>query len=259
MGRLTPSGYRQTDGGLYVPATLSLHDRVREVRGEVEVWLATPKGGWELAHRGHNLYLNYGYARLARWAAALAPTAPGYIAVGNGNGTVAGLAVTVAPTDPQLDFELLRVALTSASAPSTYTTRLATLFTAAQVARQLTEVGLFDHVGDSGTAAGGSQSTTTLGDSGKAWTINQWAGYTLYITNAADGDAVKKATIASNTATVLTLTSALTTVPVAATTTYTVGGIGSAGTDGMLARAAVSTLKGAQQMNVIWSFSWPAA
>lgn len=72
-------------------------------------------------------------------------------------------------------------------------------------------VGLFA----SGTATGGSAST--LVDTGKTWTVNALAGYLVYITGGVGPDQVRK--IASNTATILTVTPDWT-VAAAATSTY---------------------------------------
>lgn len=207
--------------------------------------------------RSHNLFVNAGYGRLAQFLAGQAPAAPGYIAVGNGDGTVAGAAVSPVAGDTVLGFELLRNAITSQSVLSTYTARLVTVFATSEVQRQLTEVGLFDAAGDDGTATGGGQTTTKLVDTSKTWTVNQWAGWTVYITNAADGDAVKKSVITSNDATSLTLTSTLTNAPSAGSTTYTIGGVGAS--QFLFARAAIAVNKGAQSMNVIWQLSLPSS
>lgn len=207
--------------------------------------------------RSCNLFLNAGYGRLAQFLAGQAPTPPSYIAVGNGDGTAAGAAVTPAAADTVLSFELLRKTISSQSVLSTYTARLVSVFSTTEVQRQLTEVGLCDLAGDNGTATGAGQTTTKLVDTSKAWTTNQWAGWMVYITNAADGDATKKSVITSNDATSLTLTSALTTAPVAATTTYTIGGVGSSSY--LFARASIAVNKGAQNMSVIWQLTLPSA
>jgi hypothetical protein len=65
--------------------------------------------------------------------------------------------------------------------------------------------------GDRGVATGGSQTTTTLGDSTKTWTTNQWRGCTLYFYNGPNKGLSRL--IASNTATVITVTEALPTAP----------------------------------------------
>jgi hypothetical protein len=65
------------------------------------------------------------------------------------------------------------------------------------------------------TTIPGTQSTTTLTDASKAWTTNQWAGFTLYmyaaaptaVTGATTGQVVR---IISNTATTLTLSHVVT-------------------------------------------------
>lgn len=61
---------------------------------------------------------------------------------------------------------------------------------------------------DSGTMTGAG--TTTLTDSGKSWTTNQWAGYTVYVVaphwqNSNPNLSRQKATVVSNTATTLTV------------------------------------------------------
>jgi len=71
----------------------------------------------------------------------------------------------------------------------------------------------------SGTATGGSQATTTLGDSGASWVVNAYAGRKVKFTGGA-GEG-QEATIASNTSTVLTF-AAQTTAPIAASTTYSI-------------------------------------
>jgi len=68
---------------------------------------------------------------------------------------------------------------------------------------------------DNGTATGGS--TTSLTDSSKSWTTNQWRGKVAYFISGAG--AVQAARIISNTATVLTFDVALD-VAVASGTTY---------------------------------------
>lgn len=69
---------------------------------------------------------------------------------------------------------------------------------------------------DSGLATGGS--TTTLQDSGKAWTVNQWAGRRLkFIAGTAQ---IQELTITSNTANTLTFAAA--TAPVAGATSYSI-------------------------------------
>jgi hypothetical protein len=58
----------------------------------------------------------------------------------------------------------------------------------------------YEYTAISGTAT--AATTTTLTDSGKAWGVNQYAGYSIYITSGAASGQSKK--ITSNTATVLT-------------------------------------------------------
>jgi hypothetical protein len=56
--------------------------------------------------------------------------------------------------------------------------------------------------GERGVATGGSQTTTTLGDSTKAWTTNQWAGCVLKIVGGTNKGQARR--IVSNTSTVIT-------------------------------------------------------
>jgi hypothetical protein len=69
----------------------------------------------------------------------------------------------------------------------------------------------------SGTATAGG--ATTLTDSGKAWTTNEWAGYEVRISSGTGSGQAR--TIASNTATVLTVSAAWGTNP-DATSVYTI-------------------------------------
>jgi hypothetical protein len=70
---------------------------------------------------------------------------------------------------------------------------------------------------DSGTATGGT--TTTLTDTGKAWTIDEFAGKAIVLTAGAGGGDVRK--IVSNTATEITVDVAFSATP-DATSTYAV-------------------------------------
>ncbi len=70
-----------------------------------------------------------------------------------------------------------------------------------------------------GTATAGAASTLT--NSGKAWTVNQWTNYQIRITGGTGAGQVR--TIASNTATVITVGTAWTTNP-DATSTYSIEG-----------------------------------
>ena len=75
----------------------------------------------------------------------------------------------------------------------------------------------------------GTQTTTTLQDTTKAWTVNQWAGYTVTLTSGTG--ATQTRTVISNTSTTLTISSGATnwaTLPVANNTTYSL--IGTSGT-----------------------------
>lgn len=70
---------------------------------------------------------------------------------------------------------------------------------------------------ESGTATG-TQSATTLQDTSKAWTVNEWAGYTVKITGGTNADEVVK--ILSNTADTLTVDTAWITTVVSGSSTY---------------------------------------
>ena len=70
-----------------------------------------------------------------------------------------------------------------------------------------------------GTATG-VQSSTTLQDTSKVWTVNQYAGASITLTGGTGAPQTR--TIASNTADTLTVSSAWTTTPVSGSTTYSV-------------------------------------
>jgi hypothetical protein len=70
--------------------------------------------------------------------------------------------------------------------------------------------------------ATGAQTSTTLQDTTKAWTVNQYAGATVTLT--AGTGAGQTATVVSNTATALTISAAWTTTPVANSTVYSLIG-----------------------------------
>lgn len=72
-------------------------------------------------------------------------------------------------------------------------------------------------VHDSGTATG-THSATTLQDTGKSWTVNEWAGYVVQITGGTDVDDV--GLIISNTADTLTIDAAGWITTVDNTSTY---------------------------------------
>lgn len=67
----------------------------------------------------------------------------------------------------------------------------------------------------------GANTTTTLNNTGKAWTVNQWANYQVKITAGTGVGQVRP--IASNTATTLTVTTAWTTIP-DSTSVYVIDG-----------------------------------
>lgn len=201
--------------------------------------------------RTRNLYTNVGYARLANFLAAKSPLPPGYIAVGNGDGSSDGVAITPSASDTRLDFELLRRVATTREVRNTYTARISTVFTASEVQRRLRELGLFDAAGDSGTAS--SAGSNTLTDASKSWTTDQWGGMEIYITGGTGSG--QKRTISSNTASTITVSVNWTTVP-DNTSKYTIGGV-KAG-QAMFARASINVLKGAQAMSVIWELTLPS-
>ena len=72
----------------------------------------------------------------------------------------------------------------------------------------------------SGTSTG-TNSTTTLNNTGKAWTVNQWANFQVRITGGTGAGQVR--TISSNTATALTISAVWTATP-DATSTYVIEG-----------------------------------
>jgi len=78
--------------------------------------------------------------------------------------------------------------------------------------------------GDRGVATG-THSTTTLQDTTKAWTVNEWAGSVLLIVGGTNSEWQKPyRTIASNTSTTLTFSPALPKASVSAQTTYVILG-----------------------------------
>lgn len=79
-----------------------------------------------------------------------------------------------------------------------------------------------DGAGDFGTATG-TQTSTTLGDTSKAWTTNQWATRTVRIVSGTGAGQTR--TISSNTGTVLTVSVAWGTTPVAGSSKYTIDGV----------------------------------
>jgi hypothetical protein len=70
--------------------------------------------------------------------------------------------------------------------------------------------------------ATGAQTSTTLQDTTKAWTVNQYAGATVVITSGTGSSQTR--TVLSNTATALTVSAAWTTTPVAGSSVYTLVG-----------------------------------
>lgn len=98
---------------------------------------------------------------------------------------------------------------------------------------------------DSGTATG-AQSSTTLQDTSKTWVVNQWAGRTVSIISGTGAGQTR--TITSNTATILTVSVAWGTIPVAGSSLYQISGINlqvsgkPRGSHGWKSNAAVSLL-----------------
>jgi len=68
-----------------------------------------------------------------------------------------------------------------------------------------------DAAANSGTSTGTGNTTLKLYDTGKAWGVNGYANYYLWITGGTGANQIRK--IASNTATVLTVSVAFTTTP----------------------------------------------
>ncbi len=217
--------------------------RIAGVRGEVWCYL----DGRLACHR-RNLYVNVGYARTASWLASnvqnggSAVLGPGYIAVGTD-------ATVAAPGDTALRAEVLRLPVTSASVQSVYTARLVAVFNGQQANYNLREIGLLDAAGDSGTSSGGNTSTT-LNDTTKSWTANQWVGATVWI--VAGTGAGQSRTVSANTATQLTVGTASTTPD--ATSVYAVGG------GNLFARTTIAVNKAPGViLNVIWQLTLPSS
>lgn len=80
--------------------------------------------------------------------------------------------------------------------------------------------------------ATGTQSSTTLQDTTKAWTVNQYAGSTVTLTGGTGLG--QTATVVSNTATALTLSAAWTTTPVANSTIYSLIGAANKAPSGVI-------------------------
>lgn len=254
------SAYRLRASGIYVPAAAiqraAPHDRAHPIEGEVCAYLKDAhdrtEGPGDLVWRHANLFTSAGYARWATFLAAATPTpnmpAPNYIALGT-----SGTAVNAADTG--LGMEIYRAVLVSATVTSTYTARVAASFSAAVATGNILEAGLYDNAGypaiTGGTATATAYTTTTLTDSGAAWTVNQWAGGYLYIVGATTG-AAQRAAIASNTATVITLSAPIT-LPTG-TVTYRISA------PYLYAHAPMNVNKSATQtLNVTWQITVPSA
>jgi hypothetical protein len=99
-------------------------------------------------------------------------------------GTIAGILYHDASIlDPSTGVFKVITPGTTYTDPGTYTQRVWTLV--------------------SGTATGSSSSTLT--DSGQAWTTNQWSVYSFYVVSATGGSGTTYAVVASNTSTGLTI------------------------------------------------------
>ncbi len=91
--------------------------------------------------------------------------------------------------------------------------------------------------------ATGAQSSTTLQDTTKAWTVNEYAGATVVIT--AGTGASQTRTVLSNTATALTVSAAWGTTPVAASSVYSLVGVANKVAEGTLTAKVHNTTLGA--------------
>jgi len=213
----------------------------QRIKGEVILLL----DGLEVG-RSPNLFVDGGYQRMARFLAGVSPAPPSYIAVGNGDGSALGVAVVPGSGDVALGFEWCRRPVMSGGVISGHTARLAATFLAGDAQRHLTEVGLFASAGDTGTVT--SATTLTVTDTSKNWQVNQWVGAWIYIlTGTAAGG---RQNIIANTATQISMGSALAPAPAAADT-YLIGP-----TD-MFAHSSIDLTKGAQALTVIWQLTVP--
>ena len=91
--------------------------------------------------------------------------------------------------------------------------------------------------------ATGAQTSTTLQDTTKAWTVNEYAGATVVIT--AGTGASQTRTVLSNTATALTVSAAWGTTPVAASSVYSLVGVANKVAEGTLTAKVHNTTLGA--------------
>jgi hypothetical protein len=115
------------------------------------------------------------------------------------------------------------VALTSGTGATQTRTVISNTATALTVAAWATTPvaasTVYSLIGTAGTATG-VQSSTTLQDTSKTWTVNQYAGAQITLTGGTGAPQTR--IIASNTADTLTVSSAWTTTPVSGSTTYSV-------------------------------------
>lgn len=81
---------------------------------------------------------------------------------------------------------------------------------------------LDNQAADTEGTATGSQTSTTLADTGKTWTTNEWTNYQVRIVSGTGSGQTR--TISSNTATALTVSPAWTTTPVAGSSVYRIEG-----------------------------------
>ena len=149
-----------------------------------------------------------------------------------------------------IGMEIGRKAVTSKAVVATYTTRIVANFLAAEVQGDLVQVGLFDVPGDTGTAT--SRVGTTLTTAGKAWTVNQWAGWYLYLLSGTGAtDAI---VISSNSADGLTVAAWNPGHTPEAGTAYLIGAADNVDSF-MIASCNVEVVKGNLPMQVIWQIT----
>lgn len=219
------------------------------ITGRVQCYLVPPdRDPWQpresdLVLDKPNLFVRIGYQRITAWLASNAITTapPRSMSVGTS-------ATAPAVTDTVMGFEICRVLLSSASVLSLYTARLVSVFSPAQGNGDLREIGLHDTVASGGWSDGTATAggATTLTDSGKAWTTNEWAaGEVMIVSGTGLG---QKRTISSNTATVLTVSSSWTTNP-DATSVYHVA------MQRLFAHTDIAITKSGQALNVVWSLT----
>jgi len=109
---------------------------------------------------------------------------------------------------------------TGATQTRTVISNTATALTvAAWVTTPVANSTVYSLIGTAGTATG-VQSSTTLQDTSKTWTVNQYAGAQITLTGGTGAPQTR--IISSNTADTLTVSSAWTTTPVSGSTTYSV-------------------------------------